>query len=104
MAQRSAQMRTPPPEQELKRKRSPTGLTPRCKRPTARRQLSKTYGTKWSVDDKLALVNFVLLYGDGTKWLYSKKASIWEAASKFVLDFCGSHRTSEFWVYVRVTY
>ena len=54
------------------------------------------------MDDKLALVNFVLLYGDGTKWLYSKKASIWEAASKFVLDFCGSHRTSEFWVYVRV--
>ena len=50
------------------------------------------------MDDKLALVNFVLLYGDGTKWLYSKKASVWEAASKFVLDFCGSHRTSEFWV------
>ncbi len=58
----------------------PSGLTPNqpSKRPTARRQLmcggstttSRTnrygsYGTKWSTEDKLALINFVLLHGDG---------------------------------------
>ena len=114
-----AERNTPPPQcPELKRTRgSPTGLTPNqpSKRPTARRQLTNqpsqcptarrqlipscgrdlSYGTKWSIEDKLALTNFILLHGDGTKWMYSKKPSIWEAASAFVKNLSRTSRTSK---------
>ena len=91
------------PNQPSKRPTARRQLTNRpSQRPTARRQLipscgrDLSYGTKWSIEDKLALTNFVLLHGDGTKWIYSKKPSIWEAASEFVKNLCGTSRTSKY--------
>ena len=47
------------------------------------------------MEDKFALVQFVLLHGDGTNRIYSKKLSNWEEAAKFLKNMCGSVKTSK---------
>ena len=98
---------------------SPSGLTPQQRQKTsrvgttpstARRQLiapqskevvdpaKSARGARahvWSTQDKLALVNFILLSGDRTNWILSQKPSIWEAAAYFVNESCGTIKTSK---------
>ena len=108
------------PTRQKKRSRgTPTGKTPqqRAKQPllraregqftsTASRRL--TYGDaeqrtsrytivdSWTIAEERALVQFVLLHGDGISWNSSKKVNYWESASEFLVNMCGTkRRTSE---------
>lgn len=95
-------------EEEERIRGTPTGHTPKQppKRQAtgvseARRQLIShgllwhSSSIPWSLEDKYAIVQFILLHGDGKNWIYSKKPSIWEAASKFLGDMCGTRKTSK---------
>ena len=46
----------------------------------------------WTVAEEGALVQFVLLHGDGISWNSSKKVNYWESASEFVFNVCGTKR------------
>ena len=104
------------PTRQKKRSRgTPTGKTPqqRAKQPLLRAQESQvtctsrrrlTYGDAeqstsrykvvdtWTMAEERALVQFVLLHGDGVSWSSSKKVKYWESASEFVFNMCGTKR------------
>ena len=96
---------------------TPTGLTPKqpakrvalrytsTNKPSSKRQLAysgpqsgksiKIALIEWSLLEKRALVEFVLLHGDGVNWIFTKKPSVWISAAKFIENLCGTKRTSE---------
>ena len=49
----------------------------------------------WSEAEEMALTEFLLLHGDGSRWMSTKQVQFWEGASKFMLQRCGSNRTSK---------
>ena len=50
----------------------------------------------WSKAEEIALTEFILLNGDGSRWISTKQVRFWEGASKFIFQRCGSKRTSEY--------
>ena len=83
-----------------------TGHTPNQahKRPALRTQklISRrkpTYGEQgikgavvqdgWSIKEESALVEFILLHGDGCQWVYTKKPKFWQSASNFCWNVVG---------------
>lgn len=84
---------------------TPTGLTPirlAKRKSTGSASCTRLSFTKtgkasvdWSNDEKIVLVEFVLLHGGG-HWIYRKTPSLWEAASNHLKMRCGSVRTSKF--------
>lgn len=49
----------------------------------------------WTDSEDKAIVEFIMLSSDGSKWMWTKRLSFWESASQFVLKRCGAKRTSE---------
>lgn len=58
--------------------------------------LSASSADGWSEAEEMALTEFLLLYGDGSRWISTKQIRFWESASKFLLQRCGSKRTSKY--------
>ena len=49
----------------------------------------------WSAHEYLALVKFLLLHSDGTKWIAIKDARFWTKAGEFIKDYLKtSHQRS----------
>ena len=110
-------MATTPTCQKKHARGTPTGKTPQQRTKqlllresetcTASRKL--TYGgaetgsrsrctvvDNWTMAEERALVQFVLLHGDGSSWISSKKVKFWESAAAFVHNMCGmKKRTSK---------
>ncbi len=55
-----------------------------------------TPAATWTPEEDKALVKYVLLFGSFDKWPATKLTKYWEGASRFVIDNCGSRRTSTF--------
>lgn len=69
----------------------PTSSKPKPKRAV----LTASSADGWSEAEEMALTEFLLLYGDGSRWMSTKQVRFWESASKFLLQRCGSKRTSK---------